>query len=189
MKRICFVLVLLLLILPGCGRKPTLDQKTADLIETSDAVCLVTVAKGEAHAYGDGTCAWLMKCRVRADYLGNLSERGTDLNGQDRRYLYVLLEEGWYSPGGEQDWPGEGTRLLLFLNRMEKNGYWRSGYLEYYPFFAPNGAAGLRREPTDAEGIRLLKALRAYGKQNPRATLEEGAYDGIGELGENWCGN
>ena len=159
MKRICFVLALLLLLLPGCGK--TLDANTRALVEKCDAVCLVKVKKGETHEVAPGKRDYLMTCLVRADYLGNLTERGQDLNGKDRQYVYVLIEDG-------DDWPAEGSCLLLFLNRTEKSAYWRNGYMEYYPFYVPRGTAGMRREPTDAKGLRLLEALREYGKQHPR---------------------
>lgn len=50
--------------------------------------------------------------------------------------------------------------------------------MEYYPFYVPRGTAGLHREPTDAAGLRLLKALREYGRQHLRETEENAVYDG-----------
>lgn len=167
-RRLLFVLLVLLL-LSGCGR--TLDADTQALVEKSDAVCLVTVKKGEVHEVAPGNWDYLMTCLIRADYLGNLTERGQDLNGQDHQYIHVLMENG-------DNWPGEGSRLLLFLNRTEKSAYWQNGYMEYYPFYVPRGTAGMRREPTDGKGLRLLEALREYGKQHPRETEKNAVYDG-----------
>ena len=159
MKRICFVLALLLMILPGCGRK-TLDSGTQALVEKSDAVCLVTVKKAEPRFSYDGTRAVsLLLCLVRADYLGNLTERGQDLNGQDHRYVYVMVED---TQDRLMDLPKAGERLLLFLNKTEDHGGWGYGNEQFYV------PLNLRREPTDAKGLRLLEALREYGKQHPR---------------------
>ena len=168
-RRLLFVLLVLLL-LSGCGR--TLDADTQAVVEKCDAVCLVTVKKAEPRFSYDGTRAVsLLLCLLRADYLGNLTERGQDLNGQDHQYIHVLMENG-------DNWPGEGSRLLLFLNRTEKSDYWQNGYMEYYPFYVPRGTAGMRREPTDGKGLRLLEALREYGKQHPRETEKNAVYDG-----------
>ncbi|MBR5701384.1 MAG: hypothetical protein IKX47_02870 [Oscillospiraceae bacterium] len=175
MKKICLILALLFLLLSGCGGK-TLDANTQALVEKSDAVCLVTVKRGEVHEVAPGNWDYLMTCLIRTDYLGNLTERGQDLNGQDHQYVFVLIEDGEY-------WPAEGSRLLLFLNRTEKSAYWRNGYMEYYPFYVPRLPAGLRREPADAVGLRLLEALREYGRTHPREVEENAVYDGREDYG------
>ena len=173
MKRICVVLALLLLLLPGCGR--TLDANTQAMVEKCDAVCLVTVKKAEPRFSYDGTRAVsLLLCLVRADYLGNLTERGQDLNGQDHRYVYVMVED---TQDRLMDLPKAGERLLLFLNKTEDHGGWGYGNEQFYV------PLSLRREPADAAGLRLLEALREYGKQHPREPEENAVYDGREDYG------
>ena len=168
MKRICVVIALLLLLLPGCGR--TLDADTQAVVEKCDAVCLVTVKKAEPRFSYDGTRAVsLLLCLLRADYLGNLTERGQDLNGQDHRYVYVMVED---TQDRLMDLPKAGERLLLFLNKTEDHGGWGYGNEQFYV------PLNLRREPTDGKGLRLLEALREYGKQHPRETEKNAVYDG-----------
>ena len=177
MKYTWFISVLLFLLmffLHGCGGK-TLDDRTRALAEKSDAVCLVTVKKAEPRFSYDGTrVSTLLLCLVRADYLGNLTERGQDLNGQDHRYVYVLVED---SQDRLTDLPKAGERLLLFLKKTEDRGGWGYGHEQFYV------PLSLRREPADAAGLRLLDALREYGRTHPRERSENGAYDGREDYG------
>ena len=54
--------------------------------------------------------------------------------------------------------------LILFLD-LQEDGYRGSKW----DLFVPHGGEGsLRPEGWDAEGIRYLEALRAYGKKHPR---------------------
>ena len=153
---VMFPVFLLQFLLPGCGRKG-LDPETLALMEDSDAVCRAT-----AHLWSDsGQGEAILECRVVEDYLGNISTRGQDLNRYDRVIVYVMVDEDWY------DWVRKeyyGHDLILFLDLREeeyKGGKW--------DLFVPHGGEGsLRPEGWDAEGIRYLEALRAYGKKHPR---------------------
>ena len=174
MKRICVVIVLLLLLLPGCGR--TLDAETAALADSSAAVCLVRVETGWEIVSASGEIVRKLKCLVRTDFLGNLGDLSTRWLTPyipERPYLYVLADAEWYA---EHCIPikraHESVDLLLFLNpsREEVTRLWH-GEIRKYPVFLPNGEDGLRLEPRDAAGLRLLKALRAYGETHPREPL------------------
>ena len=155
--------------LHGCGKKE-LDDATRSLAEKSDAVCLVTVAKAEPRFSYDGTRVQsLLKCLVRTDYLGNLTKRGQDLNGQDRRYVCVLVED---TQDRLTDMPNAGEGLLLFLKKTEDHDGWGYGHEQFYV------PLSLRREPADTAGLRLLEALREYGKRHPRERSENAVCDG-----------
>ncbi len=168
------ILFLLMFLLHGCGGK-RLDDTNQAMAEKSDAVCLVTVKKAEPRFSYDGTrVVTLLTCLVRTDYLGNLSKRGQDLNGQDRRYVYVLVED---SQDRLMDMPKAGERLLLFLNKTEDHDGWGYGNEQFYV------PLSLRREPADAAGLRLLDALQEYGREHPRERSENAVYDGRQDYG------
>ena len=168
MKISRILLVLLLasaLLLSGCGR--SLDPETQAMAEKSDAICVVQVSsveEGQADWVGSGK-GRLLRCVVYTDFLGNLTERGTSLNQNNQRSIFVLVD-------GEEDVPGPGSVLLLFLNVLP--GYtWReplSGRERLV--FVPCGTAGVRREPYSQENQRLLEAVRRFGKAHPRELLE-----------------
>ena len=176
MKKICLILALLLL-LPGCGR--TLDAETAALADSSAAVCLVRVEDAWEMVSASGQRVRRLKCLVRTDFLGNLGDLSTRWLTPyipERPYLYVLADAEWYA---EHCLPLKRTHepidLLLFLNpsREDTTLRLRGGELREYPDFLPNGEDGLRLEPRDAAGLRLLKALRTYGETHPREPLGE----------------
>ena len=164
--RILLVLCLVLaLLLSGCGR--SLDPETQAMAEKSDAICVVQVSsveEGQADWVGTGK-GRLLRCMLYTDFLGNLTERGTSLNQNNQRSIFVLVD-------GEEDVPGPGSVLLLFLNVLP--GYtWReplSGRERLV--FVPCGTAGVRREPYSRENQRLLEAVRRFGKAHPRELLE-----------------
>lgn len=165
-NRILLVLCLVLaLLLSGCGR--SLDPETQAMAEKSDAICVVKVSsveEGQANWVGTGK-GRLLKCMLYADFLGNLTELGISLNVNKSRSIFVLLD-------GEEDVPGPGSELLLFLNVLP-------GYTVREPLsgrerlaFVPCGTAGVRREPYSRENQRLLEAVRLYGRAHPRELLE-----------------
>ena len=93
-----------------------------------------------------------------------------------RRLLFVLLVLLLLLPGCGRtldadtqdrlmDLPKAGERLLLFLNKTEDHGGWGYGNEQFYV------PLNLRREPPDGKGLRLLEALREYGKKYPREWL------------------
>ena len=171
MKISRILLVLLLapaLLLPGCGR--SLDPETQAMAEKSDAICVVQVSsveEGQADWVGSGK-GRLLRCVVYTDFLGNLTERGTSLNQNNQRSIFVLVD-------GEEDVPGPGSVLLLFLNVLP--GYtWQepmSGRVRLV--FVPYGTEGVRREPYARKNQRLLEAVRLYGKKHPRELMEHAA--------------
>ena len=150
------VFLVLALCLSGCGR--TLDPETLALIEASDAVCRVG-AKLWSYSY-QGDMA-ILECRVKEDYLGNISTRGRDLNSYDRVTVYVMVDEDWYDSVRKEYY---GYDLILFLDLWEEEyqgGRW--------DLFVPHGGEeSIRREGRDAAGVRYMEALRAYGKKHPR---------------------
>ena len=168
-NRILLVLCLVLaLLLSGCGR--SLDPETQAMAEKSDAICVVqisSVEEGQADWVGTGK-GRLLRCMLYTDFLGNLTERGTSLNQNNQRSIFVLVD-------GEEDVPGPGNVLLLFLNVLP-------GYTWQEPMsgrerlvFVPCGTAGVRREPYDRKNQRLLEAVRLYGRKHPRELMEHAA--------------
>ena len=180
MKRICFVLVLLLLFLPGCRAKPIppLDRESIDLAESSDAVCLAAIQGYDPEVSDGGTI--VLDCKVLQDYLGSLTERGTALGPDDERGILLRVENSWCQQEGmARLQAGEPWRLLLFLKVTEESREKWDAYngelcKEEYRIFIPNGEAGLGWEPSDAAGLRYLQSLREYGKSHPREPLGDG---------------
>ena len=185
--------LLLLLVLSGCGRKG-LDAETLDLVESCDAVCLGRFEPGSTWSSqlvrapegvelkgvetSDGT-RWVRMLRIRltADYFGNLTTRGTALDRfSPYWYIFLLVDWDYRDVYSLRDYMGR-TDLLLFLDivpgytHTEKVGDRETEYL----VFTPHGASGLR-EPADAAGLRLLEALRTYGKENARALIWRAAW-------------
>ena len=191
-KRLTILTVALVLLLSACGRR-TLDPETQALAEACDAVCLGRFEPGsswmslrvpgpegtelEGVETSDGT-RWvrLLRIHLTADYLGNLTPRGTDLDGfSPYYYIFVLVEEHYRDAYFLQDYRGR-TDLLLFLDIVPGYTYpVKEGDKEVeYLVFTPHGRSGLR-EPADAAGLRLLEALPDYGKANPRKMLYHAA--------------
>ena len=171
MKISRILLVLLLasaLLLSGCGR--SLDPETQAMAEKSDAICVVQVSsveEGQADWVGSGKDR-LLRCMLYTDFLGNLTERGTSLNQNNQRSIFVLVD-------GEEDVPGPGSVLLLFLNVLP-------GYTWQEPMsgrerlvFVPCGTEGVLRDPYDRKNQRLLEAVRLYGRKHPRELMEHAA--------------
>ena len=165
-KRLSWILLLLFLLLPGCGRK--LDPETLALADASDAVCLVCLAAMkdvEVIPAPEGSGRdYLLTCRVKQDYLGSLTkinEIGTILYWRPE---VLLTEEEFQAFGAayrERSQPGGNTELTLFL-KLSADG----------STFIPAGENALRwGGPSDAAGIRLREALRAYGNKRPREWL------------------
>ncbi|MBR5701011.1 MAG: hypothetical protein IKX47_00990 [Oscillospiraceae bacterium] len=176
MKRICVVIVLLLLLLPGCGTEPipALDAESVRLAESSDAVCLAYIMGYDDQE--DGSV--LLQCTAAQDCLGSLTDRGTALGPDELQTFLLRVEDG---SRFQEEWMariqnGKPARLLLFLKvtgeRREQYD-WDRGLGEY-AVFVPNGEAGLRWEPGDREGLRYLQSLREYGKSHPREPLGDG---------------
>ena len=158
-RRILALFLALALLLHGCGEK-TLDAETLALMEASDAVCRV---EARLYTYSNGDV--VMECRVKEDYLGNISTRGQDLNFYDRVYVYVEVDEAWYTAMRKEYY---GHDLILFLDLREeeyRDSRWH--------LFVPHGGEGsIRFEGRDGAGLRYLEALGDYGKKHPRG--EEG---------------
>ena len=190
----CMLALLLLLpVLSGCGRK-SLDAEPLALVENCDAVCLGRFEPGSTwhvqlvHApegtelkgveTSDGT-RWVRMLRIHltADYLGNLTLRGSDLDRfSPYWYIFVLVEGDYRDAYSLQDYTGM-TDLLLFLDivpgytHTEKVGGKEMECL----VFTPHGVSGMR-EPADAADLRLLEALRTYGKANTRSLIWRAAW-------------
>ena len=162
-RRFLFILLLLFL-LPGCGQKAP-DAETTALIEASDAVCLAAVKDVEVvpapESSGRG---YIMTCKVKEDYLGSLTKINAIGTILYWRPEVLLTEEEFRAFGAEyrERIPADGnTELTLFL-KLSGDG----------STFIPAGENALRwGSPTDAAGIRLREALRAYGKKYPREWL------------------
>ena len=175
MKYTWFIAVLLFLLmffLHGCGEK-TLDADTLALAEESDVICLVRVVDAEP---GDGYC--ICKCQVRADYLGNLTRWGMDLNPNNfpPSYLYVRVE-GLLDV--EDFWPKSKNSLAmtLFLKPDPEERVYAVSRWGEFRVFLPAGRKALRwGGNVDAEGLRLQDALRAYGKTHPGEPVGYGIY-------------
>ena len=161
-KRLFWILLLIFLLLPGCGRK--LDPETLALIEASDAVCLAKMqdVRRIPAPEGDGW-AYLLTCRVEEDYLGSLTKY------EEEAILFwrpevLLTEEEFraFGPEYRERMPADGnTELTLFL-KLSGDG----------STFIPAGENALRwGGPSDAAGVRLREAFRTYGNKHPRAWL------------------
>lgn len=177
MKRICVVLALLLLLLPGCRAKPIppLDRESIDLAESSDAVCLAAIWGYDPEVSDGGTI--VLDCKVLQDYLGSLTERGTALGPDDERGILLRVENSWFQQEAmARLQAGEPWRLLLFLRVTgeRREQFDRELGKGEYAVFVPNGEAGLRWEPSDAAGLRYLQSLREYGRSHPREPLGDG---------------
>ena len=186
--RLILLALALVLLLTSCGNR-TLDPETKALADSCDAVCLgrcepwsqwysqlVPCPEGmelDGVETSDGT-RWvrLLRVHLTADYFGNLTLRGTELDRfSPYYYIFVLVEGDYRGAYSLQDYNGS-TDLLLFLDIVP--GYTKrvkEGNREVeYLVFTPHGTSGLR-EPRDAAGLRLLEALPVYGKANPRKLL------------------
>ncbi len=187
MKKRLILLTLALaltLLLPACGR--SLDAETLALAEESDAVCMGKVVKCEMIPYPEGMdldlrCvenadgsrwAMLVKLRLTADFYGNLTYKGRGLGGY--WYIFVLADADWYS----REMPPHGKpERILFLDVVPGLTHWDSylGAEDDYQVFAPHSAESVRWRTDDAEGIRLIEALRAYGKRSSRELIPHAA--------------
>ena len=155
MKWTWFVFVLLFLLqffLHGCGGK-VLDAETAALAEASQIVCRASPLLDDgyrlnAHIPGKR----LLFCLLMADYRGNLSEEGTDLNRYDSRYIYVMVDMVWY-----EAFLKDPSALLLFLDVSDR---------EYggIPVLVPHGEEGLQPDGRDRASLEREELLRAWGK-------------------------
>ncbi|MBR5701386.1 MAG: hypothetical protein IKX47_02880 [Oscillospiraceae bacterium] len=154
---------LLMFFLHGCAGKAP-DGETTALIEASDAVCLVTAGTSKT-SYDQKTVIPLPVCE---DYLGNISSLGRDLHLDDLVTVYVAVDHDWYIrvflPWVEEARNSRlRLRLVLFLD------VWEEDYIDGHPLFVPHGGEEtILRESRDADGLRYLEALRAYGKSHPR---------------------
>ena len=157
-RRLLFVLLVLLL-LPGCGQK-TLDPETAALAESSQIVCRASPLLDDGYrpnAQIPGKR--LLFCLLMADYRGNLSEEGTDLNRYDSRYIIVMVDMVWY-----EAFLKEPSALLLFLDLSDR---------EYgsYPVLVPHGEAGLQPDGRDKASLEREELLRTWGRAHPGEDL------------------
>ena len=164
-RRLLFVLLVLLL-LPGCGKTP--DAETTALLEASDAVCLAAVKDVEIVPAPEGSGrGYIMTCQVKEDYLGSLTKINAIGTILYWRPEVLLTEEEFRAFGAEyrKRFPADGnTELTLFL-KLSADGV----------IFVPAGENALRwGRPSDVAGVRLREALRAYGNKHPREWLELG---------------
>ena len=138
-RTILTLFLALTLLLSGCGRR--LDADTRALAEACDAVCLGRFEPGstwmslrvpgpegtelEGVETSDGT-RWvrLLRIHLTADYLGNLTPRGTDLDGfSPYYYIFVLVGDDYRDAYSLPDYTGR-TDLLLFLDIVPGLTHW-----------------------------------------------------------------
>ena len=184
--RIILSALVLTLLLSGCGRR--LDADTRALAEACDAVCMGKVLKWEMVPCPEGTdldlrCvekedgsrwAALIKIQLTADFLGNLTPKGTGLGTSSYWYVFVLADADWYN----RPMPDHGKpERILFLDIVPGLTHWDSylGAEDDYLLFAPHNAESVRWRTDDAEGIRFIEALRAYGRANRRELIPHAA--------------
>ena len=185
-RTILALFLALTLLLSACGRR--LDDETQALAEACDAVCMGKVLKFEMVPYPEGTdldlrCveledgsrwAMLVKLRLTADFLGNLTPLGPGLGTSSYWYIFVLADADWYN----RTMPPHGKpERILFLDIVPGLTHWDSymGAEDDYLVFAPHSAESVRWRTDDGEGIRFIEALRAYGKAHPRELIPHGA--------------
>ena len=183
--RIIILAFVLVFLLSGCKR---LDPDTRTLAEVCDAVCMGKVLKFEMVPYPEGTdlnlrCveledgsrwAMLVKLRLTADFLGNLTPLGPGLGTSSYWYIFLLADADWYN----RTMPPHGkSERILFLDIVPGLTHWDSylGAEDDYLVFAPHDADSVRWRTDDAEGIRFIEALRAWGRANRRDLLPHAA--------------
>ena len=86
----------------------------------------------------------------------------------------MLADADWYS----REMPPHGKpERILFLDVVPGLTHWDSylGAEDDYQVFAPHSAESVRWRTDDAEGIRLIEALRAYGKRSSRELIPHAA--------------
>ena len=169
-RTILTLFLALTLLLSACGKR--LDPETLALAEASDAVCMVRTVKtefvpvpegmeGSWHTAADGT-NWgnLMECSLMEDFFDNLGQAGRTAR------VFVLLDSGQYPQMlyGPQK---KGKTLFMYLNLVPGYTQRVQGWdgEEEYPVFT---AGAIRWETLDRKCLRRMKAIRAWGRANPR---------------------
>ena len=182
MKTRLFILtptIALALLLSGCKR---LDADTRALAEASDAVCMGRVESWEqvpcpeetdldlycTQRWDGSRWAVLVKLRLTADFSGNLTLKGTSY-----RYIFVLMNAGWHQPVPDSGKP----ERILFLDVVPGLTH-RASYMgaeDDCLVFTPHNAESVRWRTDDGEGLRLIEALRAWGRAHRRELIEHAA--------------
>ena len=157
---ILFLVFLLQFFLHGCGRKE-LDPETLALAEESQAVCRASPLLDDGFQPNSRIPGKrLLFCLLMADYRGNLSEAGTDLNRYDSQYIYVMLDMAEY-----EAFVKEPAAMVLFLD-LSGTEYGGCSVL------VPHGKAGQQKDGRDRASMEREELLRAWGKAHPGVELE-----------------
>ena len=203
MKRsIIFLIALLCLLLPGCGKKN--EAALLKSLEACDAACCaklkqITSSRGEEMlryrtngldriegielipAFDTLTDknSLLLKLLVCEDFFGNLSKKGKDLTEYQSQYLTVYVSGTELMTEPLHTWLREGARKsFLCLSVMEDPPEWTTDG-ENMTVFRLTAPDAFFRDDGTGESMKLRKSLRAAAKKQEKTRVPNAVwYDG-----------